>query len=403
MTFRELLEGYKAGTLTDDERYLVEQELEKSEAINDYLAEEIEKSIGYETELDCVAANDNVKLEKSIRRTVNRRLATIVAISVAFVFVINFFIQNIVSPIVASKYYDPTKKTGLKYSEDLLFDLRAITEVSMPGYEMTIFSNAENLGFGKYNLTFTRKNIFTKEKVTVNTQINKNMRVGSYEDFFIRDYFVFREFWDVKEGSDEYKTALDWQKSFSNTEIEHVRELPSTTYISAWVRFPNDLSMKELYKVIETYKNINFNWVAIRTAKEQGQQLMGFLTDPSGSMVTSETVDEEKYPGFQMFNIFHLTGEYDYNSFIGQMANMYETHFTSLIKYLVDHKRAVSALVGNSKNYDYKSVLDYINQNGISTYGALIYGEADDMLELYDSGTIMTFDIDNVLASKYIQ
>lgn len=403
MTFRELLEGYKAGTLTDDERYLVEQELEKSEAINDYLAEEIEKSIGYETELDCVAANDNVKLEKSIRRTVNKRLATIVAISVAFVFVINFFIQNIVSPIVASKYYDPTKKTGLKYSEDLLFDLRAITEVSMPGYEMTIFSNAENLGFGKYNLTFTRKNLFTKEKVTVNTQINKNMRVGRYEDFFIRDYFVFREFWDVKEGSDEYKTTLDWQKSFSNTEIEHVRELPGTTYISAWVRFPNDLSMKELYKVIETYKNINFNWVAIRTAKEQGQQLMGFLTDPSGSMITSETVDEEKYPGFQMFNIFHLSGEYDYDSFVANMANMYETHFTSLIKYLVDHKRAVSALVGNSKNYDYKSVLDYINQNGISTYGALIYGEADDMLELYDSGTIMTFDIDNVLASKYIQ
>lgn len=84
------------------------------------------------------------------------------------------------------------------------------------------------------------------------------------------------------------------------------------------------------------------------------------------------------------------------------MAKRYEMHFTSLLKYLVDHKEAVSALVGNTVQYDYESALYYIEENGMSTYGALVYGEANDLIELYESGTIMTFDIENIVASKYI-
>ena len=39
MTFRELLDKYRAGQASEEERAMVEAELEKSEAIADYLAE----------------------------------------------------------------------------------------------------------------------------------------------------------------------------------------------------------------------------------------------------------------------------------------------------------------------------------------------------------------------------
>ncbi|MFQ9915317.1 MAG: hypothetical protein ACLRWQ_01890 [Flavonifractor plautii] len=42
MTFRELLDKYRAGQASEEERALVEAELEKSEAIADYLAEQVE-------------------------------------------------------------------------------------------------------------------------------------------------------------------------------------------------------------------------------------------------------------------------------------------------------------------------------------------------------------------------
>ena len=47
MTFRELLDKYRAGQASEEERALVEAELEKSEAIADYLAEQVEDCLLY--------------------------------------------------------------------------------------------------------------------------------------------------------------------------------------------------------------------------------------------------------------------------------------------------------------------------------------------------------------------
>ncbi len=404
MTFRELLTKYKNGALTGEEKLLVEQELEKSEAINDYLADEIEASLIQDRErIYELSTDDNNKknknLERDIKKTVNRRLVSVVVASVICVFAIIMVIQYIISPIVASQFYDPTKKTaGQEYQLDLSYDLKGITEVSMPGYITSFSPIVEDLGFGKYNITFNRRDLFTKENETVDTSINKGMRSVSFLDVFPHDYFAFSEFWNNEEGSSGYQDSLEMKKYTSNLETQHMKELPSTSYISAWVRFTNDMSMEELYKLIREHKEVDFKWIAIRTAKAQGQQLMGFITD--SSIDSAESVDEEKYPLFQLnsrwkFPIYEPIEVY--------MGELYEMHFTSLLKYLVDHKEAVGTLVGNTKNYDYESALTYIEGNGITTYGALIYGEADDLLELYESGTIMTFNIDNVIASKYIR
>jgi hypothetical protein len=405
MTFRELLTKYKNGTLTEEEKILVEQELEKSEAINDYLAEEIEKSLDQESNRKYEISNNNIKeienIDRSIKKTVNRRLAFVAAASVFCVFAIILVIQYIISPLVANHYYDPTKKTaGQEYQQDLSFDLRGITEVSMPGYAISHFTNAQDLGFGKYNLTFTIKDLFTKLTTTVNTQINKGMHADFFVDYYSYNYFAFSEFWDYEEGTTEYQKKLEIKKSILDEEIDHVRKLPSTSYISAWARFTKDMSMEELNKIKSKYKGVDFKWIAVRTAEKQGQQLMGFSTGTNDGFVSSESVDEEKYPGFQLVDLFNFSAN---TPFEVQMANIYEIHFTSLLKYLVDHHEAVTVLVGDSKNYDYKSALKYIEKNGMTSYGVLLYGEADTLLELYESGTIMTFDIDNVIASKYIQ
>ena len=45
MTFRELLDKYRAGQASEEERAMVEAELEKSEAIADYLAEQVEDAL----------------------------------------------------------------------------------------------------------------------------------------------------------------------------------------------------------------------------------------------------------------------------------------------------------------------------------------------------------------------
>lgn len=404
MTYREVLTQYKEGKLSEEQKVQVELELEKSQAINDYLAEEVEEYFGKEIEEKQEDSNyhrnDNIKIKKSIKKAVNRKLALVVGISVVSVFTIILIIQNIISPLVASRYYDPTKKTvGQEYNQDLYFDLNAITEVAMPGYGIGSVDEVENLGFGQYNIRFSRYNTFSREKTIINTKINKDIHQGPYEDFHADDYFAFTEFWNYEEQTKEYQESLDINKQFSDIEIEHIKELPSTSYISAWVRFSRDLSMDDLYRAIQKYNNVNFEWIAVRTSKNQGQQLTGFSTNPRGG--SSDTVNKEKYPGFELSNILYLPN--DKTSFELHMVDIYETHFTSLLKYLVDRKEVIPTLLGESINYDFEKALDYIQTNGINTYGALVYGEADDLLELYESGTIMTLDIDNVIASKYIR
>ena len=54
MTFRELLDKYRAGQASEEERALVEAELEKSGAIADYLAEQVEDALQYIKENDKV-------------------------------------------------------------------------------------------------------------------------------------------------------------------------------------------------------------------------------------------------------------------------------------------------------------------------------------------------------------
>ncbi len=404
-TFRELLEKYKDGRLSEEEKLLVEQELEKSEAINDYLANELEKSIGlkrlnhdeHKIFFENKTRNNN-DLVKQIKKTVNRRFASVVSISVACMIAIVLIIQYIVSPLVASQYYNPTKKTsGQIYFQDLDFDLKAITTVSMPGYGVSGIAVSEDLGFGEYNIVFSRRDLFTNEQETINAKIDKNMRVGTFEMFYPRMYTAFSEFWNHDEGTDEYEKSLSLKKIFTESDIEHISELPSTSYISAWVRFPQDLNMKELYVAMDKFNNVDFKWIAIRTAKIQGQQLMGFSTGNSDRS-NMESLDE--YPGLNLVDtMLTIRSKRPYEE---SMSERYELHFTNLLKYLTQRKEAVIALVGNANNYKYEDALRYVEENGMSTYGALVYGEADDLMDLYESGAIMTLDIDNVVVSRYI-
>ena len=72
MTFRELLDKYRAGQASEEERAMVEAELEKSEAIADYLAEQVEDALGAaETQ---APAGEVRHIQKKVNRRLRRHL-----------------------------------------------------------------------------------------------------------------------------------------------------------------------------------------------------------------------------------------------------------------------------------------------------------------------------------------
>lgn len=87
-----------------------------------------------------------------------------------------------------------------------------------------------------------------------------------------------------------------------------------------------------------------------------------------------------------------------------KLVDAYTKHFISLLKYVNDRNYAVKALENNSLQRDYyKNALNYVEKNGINIYGALVYGEAKDLLEFISNQKIeKTIQINNVLPSKYV-
>jgi len=101
MNFKELIERYKEGIATEEEIKIIEKEIEKYEAIEDYLADNMD--------MDFISTNDIDKDKDEaeiLQRNVNKRLRKVVISSVSIVLAILFSIFYIISPIVDSMYYN---------------------------------------------------------------------------------------------------------------------------------------------------------------------------------------------------------------------------------------------------------------------------------------------------------
>ena len=105
MTFRELLDKYRAGQASEEERALVEAELEKSEAIADYLAEQVEDALGA-AETQAPAGE-----VRHIQKKVNRRLRRTAVWAACIVLAALLGVRFVVSPLVSSLYYQPNAYT----------------------------------------------------------------------------------------------------------------------------------------------------------------------------------------------------------------------------------------------------------------------------------------------------
>ena len=101
MTFRELLEKYRAGQASEEERTLVEAELEKSEAIADYLAEQVEDELG------TAEAQAPAGEVRHIQKKMNRRLRRTAAWAACIVLAVLLGVRFVASPLVT---ISPTRR-----------------------------------------------------------------------------------------------------------------------------------------------------------------------------------------------------------------------------------------------------------------------------------------------------
>lgn len=393
MKYKELLEKYKNGLASEEEKQIIEQEIEKYEAIEEYLSDNIDDELNILTALPESKNNEEtIKLKKSV----NSRLRKIVFMSVSIVIALVIGIFFLLSPLVDSFYYNPLKVTVGEIEKDINLDLYAITELNMPGFAFS-YAHVEKLGFGKYEISYSLRKIFTDEHSGVTSVIKRGREFSKRKEsnFYTKQHMLMTplEFYTINpEGFEEQKQRV----------INHINLLNPVSYVSAGLSFEKDLTMEELYELEIKYPNIKFIWAGIRTSPSGAEirDIIGIQLINSNNVTIFDELVEDKYPAFQIWEcLVNPVGSGKSNKPIE--AQSYEFHYKSLLKYLIDRKDAVTALEVRPYKYNfYKSSLSYAEENGVKTYGVIVNSEAQDLIKLIENEELKLVEINQVLASK---
>lgn len=389
MTFRELLEKYRAGQASEEERALVEAELEKSEAIADYLAEQVEDELGT-AETQAPAGE-----VRHIQKKMNRRLRRTAAWAACIVLAVLLGVRFVASPLVDAMYYRPNahmvgledwekvelpegqnvqvssldelsaseaEKGSRRPSQDVAVDLTALYSLLVPGETVTD-AYAEPKGFGRYTLTVETEAWLTGEE-------------------------------DQRTGPLRAELGGGWvrSRSLGGGEVapDYLAELPSTSYVAAWVHFPEALNTVQLHQLEEEmdYQSVCFLWAGVRT--QEGEKWNGMMGFPM-----MDARDRGISPSWEDYPMF----SFDQMLLERAVGVAYEQRFRSLLAYVNDRPEATEALGRDVSRF--QEAADYVEANGVRVTGVLVYAEADALLRLWENGDVDKIAIDTVLPSRY--
>lgn len=387
MKFKDLLDKYKNGIASDEEKMLIEEELEKYEIIEEYLTEKLDMDF-ISLEKDEGQIEDTIE----IKRSVNNRLRKAVFKTLTLFIISIVAIFFVLSPILGSFYYNPTKVSVGEKNANIEFDLKALTDLNLPGFKVSSNVNIHSLGFGVYDIWFYRRNLYTQENNNISFRIKRDKRSDTSENSFREMYINFMSIRHADSIKDEQ--IINQKERVFN----HIKELSPVSYTSTYLTFEEDLTMNELQELQFKYSDVDFIWSAVRTSNpgEPVNNITGFGLDFDGGPVAFDNPDEEKYPAF---NFLDWTLGQSGNTSI--WAEGYELHYKSLLKYMIDREEAVNVLFYNNlKTEYYQSSLNYVEEHGVKTFGILAYATAQDIIELIKNESIKTIELDQVTASR---
>ena len=362
MTFREAMEHYRAGTASEEERLLVEQELEKSQLISEYLDSQWEE----EPLVPTASPEELNQVRISLRKRNTRLVLTSLVLTTALL--LGILLVGI--PAVEALYWDPTVASyGSNYSTDLEVMLAVYAELICP--EVNIIGvGSTKTGFASYDISIQYvdahkggDNHFATGSIVRNElTVSPGVLTSCAVNIFDRATYPFYA------QNDNLKQRT----------LEQLSALPEYITVVAAVSFPEDKSIAEVLEFEDGLLNGNVGWTGIRSGPldEQVLPLCGMNLSPFGAVRDNMNT---AYPCLALFEE-ECTPE------------DWETHFKSLLRFSADQRAAGTGIQlrypqASDRCY-YTEVLEYVEENGVYSYGCYVSGTPATILALIDSGAV---------------
>lgn len=373
MDFRTALYHYKNGTASEEERCYIEEELEKAQLIADYL----------EPSWDENPVSEEVSgLEmKRVRRHLQLRNFSLVLTSLILVFTILISVIQYAIPALEKQYWDPSEKTCDDHVSDLAITLGAYAELFCPTQAVRTVTDHKR-GFANYDISIEMTDTTYSEKA--------NYYVGNVEKGILT---LPDGIWNLP-GRVFSNIGRKMPRLYTNQMIgkDHdvcdiLESFPEYTVVLAAISFPEDLNMKELIQLEETYQDrCQFGWIAIRDGYVDPNSVPLCGMKPFSPALNLESLNES-YPYFSVFFARYLEED---------PGLCYEEHFKSLLRFSIDQVNAGTGLTPpnwynqgyHSDSEYYENVLTYVEENGVYAYGAYVYATPDALLEMMEKGVV---------------
>lgn len=444
MSYREKIEKYKKNLLAEAERIEVEEDIEKVDAISEYLAERLEEELDFggntaeadlenEGETDSGDAEGTVKKEKKalgktkkeeveferyVRKAIRRSFTRMAVVVGAVLLAAILFIQFGLSPILDSMYYNPAKQIEI-LSEDkqsamifpqmtMDFDIyRALTRPEIgQGYVM-----AYPLGYGNYSITLNPSAAYgTGRFNSVGGQIRKG-KLELYDPNYLKTESVnVFACYGFDRGADYEAEMEKATKDFEKTggwshwrywSLEDARQRVETLdedkkYV-AYVSLKRDLSFEEMQDLMKRVRRkaskfLSEPWLAVH-AEEDNMFGFGHIGHPYNdvSSIRTPEVYNEQYPYLSVWEL-DAAGNLDWEKMeeIKEDEEIVTQHFISMLDYISDQKEFSDMMevrvpyVGRLRG-----AARYVEEHGLSYYGFVCITTKEDMLTMLEEEEII--------------
>lgn len=382
-SYKELFTKYKEGAATVEERQQVEEELERFEALSQYLEDEFR-----DTDVEEETGEPVKKEALAVEKLVKKRLREVMLKGALLSLLLLGLIFYGLSPLVSTLYYNPMNESLSSVEKDVSLDLAVLSELTMPEYaSSSVYVEAK--GFGSYQMRYSITDLFYQNSIVTEKKIVRGSVVETLNSLYDREPLFITPLEIMREEKESRKQREDIHVLLSG--------LGSTNYGSVSVLFKKSLTMEELQRFQTKYENIRLQWVGVENG--QGVQTSSLITgfSPLGSRRSAHLFADEsllkEYPGLHLLEWLVQPGERSQDG-ASLEAEGYEKHYKALLHFALDRKSEISVLSERLKESEVlEASAAYVEEHGVHSYGVLLEGTVEDLLVLLEDEAVEWMEI----------
>ena len=307
--------------------------------------------------------NEMKQIQKSIRKRNWKIILTSVVLAAASLLVSVFGII----PAVEQLYWN-ADEFSYGHRSDLEATLYAYTALFNPDHDAAIL-NYRHTGFASYDLELRLSSRTGQESINVGGTLSRNQL--SMDEFLENTSVKSHMF------NRHYLSSSEPEQRMIDTVRSQLEELPEYIRLEANLSFREDITMEELMAFKDKYPMMRITWVAIRATEPTNEwtTLCGMSPFNGGS------VFDGMYRDYPYFNITSVRD-----------AGQVKLHFKALLQYSADQVEMGRGIARYDDRDIYQNTLDYVEENGVLSYGVVVMASPKLLLEVMDDELVSFVD-----------